>query len=187
MNVFSKLGHSISSKNIRLPPIPSFKPINLSSLDIFKSKDDAIPSIPAEIRRKPCPSRADTFESTTPTTPTQSSILYQKFRVFDPCAPATNPSLHKRARDALKRRYQSKFTVEFQPPPGVSLREYDFIWCDEGDLDMKVLQDVVWVRERYAQAKQGEPTDEDIIRWYDAERFDLNAASVVTSNEGSLY
>ncbi|KUJ19029.1 uncharacterized protein LY89DRAFT_667711 [Mollisia scopiformis] len=184
MNVFSRLGHSISSKNIKLPPIPSFKPLNLSNLDIFKSKDDPVSDVPAEIRRKPCPVNPEAFDTATLSpSMTPAEILHHKFRAFDPCAPVTNPLLHMRAREALKRRYESKFTIDFDPPAGITAREYNFMWCDEGELDLKVLQDIVWVRERYAQARKGEPTDEDVIRWYDAERFDVGTESVT---EGSF-
>ncbi len=39
-------------------------------------------------------------------------------------------------------------------------------------LEAKVLEDIMFVRERFAFAGQDEPTDKDIIRWYDAEAFD---------------
>lgn len=126
-------------------------------------------------------------------------MYYDKLREFDPCAPVTHPFLHKRAREALKRRYLSKFTTEGVPRSdvdnsddvsgvcGASIRrEYGFrtgtetaTWCNAAQLDLKVLEDIVWVRERFAQAKQEEPTDDDIIRWYDAEQFDVDARSAM--------
>ena len=128
-------------------------------------------------------------------------MYYEKLREFDPCAPVTHPFLHKRAREALKRRYLSKFTEEgdlrsdsdnVSNVCGASIRrEYGFKaergkWCNAAQLDLKVLEDIVWVRERFLQAKQEEPTDEDIIRFYDAEQFDVAARSVV-SFEGSTF
>lgn len=114
-------------------------------------------------------------------------MLDEQFQAFDPGAPVTDRSLHRRAREALKRRYQSKFTIDFTPPLGVDVREYDFIWCDEEELDLKVLRDIIWVRERFAQAKRGEPSDECIIHWYDAEKFDPEAPSNTASSLKSYY
>ncbi len=45
----------------------------------------------------------------------------------------------------------------FEPPPGVSRRAYHFLWATEEQLDAKVMDDIVWVRERFAQARQSEP------------------------------
>lgn len=161
-------------------------------------------SVPAEIRRKPCPSPspATTFNAAfSVSSPARSEMYYEKLREFDPCAPVTHPFLHKRAREALKRRYLSKFTQEgalrsdnddVSGVCGASIRrEYGFrtetgTWCNAAQLDLKVLEDIVWVRERFAQAKQEEPTDGDIIRWYDAEQFDVGAKSVM-SFEGSTF
>lgn len=36
----------------------------------------------------------------------------------------------------------------------------------EEELERKVLADIVWVRERYAQAGQAEPSDADLVRWF---------------------
>lgn len=80
--------------------------------------------------------------------------------------------MHLAAKAALKKRYQSKLTVDFEVPKGLSVRDYDFRWVDPAELDRKVLEDIVWVRERYAQIGKAEPTDEEIIWWYDAEAFD---------------
>lgn len=45
------------------------------------------------------------------------------------------------------------------------------MWASEEELERKVLADIVWVRERYFQAKREEPTDSEIVWWYDAEVF----------------
>jgi hypothetical protein len=91
---------------------------------------------------------------------------------FDPQAPRQDASLHAHAREVLKKRYQSKFTFDFIPREGVSLRDYDFLWVKAGDLEEKILEDIIWVRERFAYARKDEPTDEEIIFWYNAGAFD---------------
>jgi hypothetical protein len=85
--------------------------------------------------------------------------------------------MHLHAKAALKKRYQSKFTVEFEIPQGLSIRDYDFRWVDDKELDRKVLEDIIWVRERFNQVGKPEPTDEEIVWWYDAGKFD-NGKSV---------
>jgi hypothetical protein len=113
--------------------------------------------------------------------------LLEQFRAYDPNAPLTDHSLHVRARKALKARYESKFTIDFEPPEGVNVRDYHFLWCDEDELDLKVSRDIVWVRQRFLQAKRGEPTDEEIIHWYDAEKFDVEAKSYATSMRSTFW
>lgn len=51
------------------------------------------------------------------------------------------------------------------------MRDYDFRWVDAEEMDRKVLEDIVWIRARYAQIGKEEPTDEQIIWWYDAQDF----------------
>jgi len=80
--------------------------------------------------------------------------------------------MHVSAKAALKKRYQSKLTVDFEVPHGLSVRDYDFRWVDADELDRKVLEDIVWVRERYAQIGKDQPSNEEIIWWYNAEAFD---------------
>jgi hypothetical protein len=80
--------------------------------------------------------------------------------------------MHTQAKAALKKRYQSKFTIDFTPPTGASNSEYDFMWVEASELENRVLSDVVWVRERFAYAGKDEPTDEEIIWWFDAGAFD---------------
>jgi hypothetical protein len=46
------------------------------------------------------------------------------------------------------------------------------LWVKPGELEQRVLEDIIWVRERYAFARKGEPTDEDITFFYDAGAFD---------------
>jgi hypothetical protein len=55
---------------------------------------------------------------------------------------------------------------------GANIRDYDFLWVKPGELEQRVLEDIIWVRERYAFARKDEPVDEDIIFFYDADVFD---------------
>ena len=94
---------------------------------------------------------------------------------FDPQAPRKNANLHSYARKVLLRRYQSKFTfpADFIPYGSTAnVNEYRFLWVKPGELEDKVLEDIIWVRERFAYARKEEPTDADLIRWYEAELFD---------------
>lgn len=87
--------------------------------------------------------------------------------------------MHAKARLALTNKYKSKFTIDFELAEGQSMDDYHFVWASEEDLKKKVLDDVVWVRERYAQAGKDEPTDDELIAWYDAEKY------VVDSDAGT--
>jgi len=49
-------------------------------------------------------------------------------------------------------------------------KDYDWIWVSEEELERKVLADIVWVRERYMQAGQAEPSDADLVRWYEGDK-----------------
>jgi hypothetical protein len=102
---------------------------------------------------------------------------------FNPQAPRQDASLHAHARQVLKERYQSKFTFDFVPRVGVNLRDYNFLWVKTGDLEKKVLEDIIWVRERFAYARKDEPTDEEIIFWYDARAFDHKQGGQMVDNE----
>lgn len=99
--------------------------------------------------------------------------------------------MHVRAKEALKRRYQSKITVDFEVPKGLSARDYDFRWVDPEEMDRKIMEDLIWVRERFCQSGREEPTDVEIIWWYDAGKFDneggsLSGGGSSLDNESSL-
>ncbi|RKF60374.1 hypothetical protein OnM2_051056 [Erysiphe neolycopersici] len=160
-----------SLQELQLPKIPHLKPLTMSALiAALEDRTWAEKSPPYDgqkpIQRKPVPPQ---------------EIWPPNFRLnepakFDPNTPLTNKSINSRARKILKRRYQSKFTLDFNPPRGLTPRAYDFLWVDEEELDRKVLDDIVWVRQRYAQARKMEPSDQDIIWWYDAEDMDDEAS-----------
>lgn len=174
-----------SSQKLQLPPIPSLKPLTLNDLAselnetswIEKSQEYTLLTfsfqsrlieltgpnyeVQKPIRRKPVPNHEF-----------QSSDFYLNESVnFDPNAPLINPSIHARARKVLKERYQSKFTFGRDSTKDLTQRVYDVVWVDEEELDRKVLYDIIWVRQRYAQAKRKEPNDQDILWWYDAKDY----------------
>lgn len=174
-----------SSLKPQLPPIPSLKPLTLSDLAaelndtswIEKSQEHTLftftfqsrlmeltgPNYEVQklIRRKPVPIQEF-----------RSSNFYLNGSVnFDPNAPLTNTSIHAGARKVLKERYQSKFTFSRDSTKDLTTRAYDVVWVDDEELNRKVLYDIIWVRQRYAQAKKKEPNDQDIIWWYDAKDY----------------
>lgn len=155
-----------SSQKLQLPPIPSLKPLTLNDLASELNETSWIEKSPnyevqKPIRRKPVPNHEF-----------QSSDFYLNESVnFDPNAPLINPSIHARARKVLKERYQSKFTFGRDSTKDLTQRVYDVVWVDEEELDRKVLYDIIWVRQRYAQAKRKEPNDQDILWWYDAKDY----------------
>jgi hypothetical protein len=91
---------------------------------------------------------------------------------FDPKAARKDPTLHAHAREVLLKRYKSKFIFDFLPHNNQDMTTYEFIWAGKDVLEAKVLEDIMFVRERFAFAGKDEPTDKDLIRWYDAEAFD---------------
>lgn len=152
-----------SPQELQLPPIPSLKPLTLSDLAAELNDTQWIEKCPnyevqKPIRRKPVP--VQEFRS--------SDFYLNESVNFDPNAPLTNTSIHARARKILRERYQSKFTFGPDSTKGITPRAYSVVWVDEEELDRKVLYDIIWVRQRYAQAQRKEPNDEDIIWWYDA-------------------
>ena len=46
------------------------------------------------------------------------------------------------------------------------------MWIKKGDLEKRVTEDILWVRERFAYAGKEEPTDEDIMWWFDVQASD---------------
>ncbi|CZT11327.1 uncharacterized protein RAG0_15499 [Rhynchosporium agropyri] len=195
MSVFAKIKRTGSIRDLLHPPIIRTKPLTFSNL-FGSTKEAALmpfvkdekansnalstactsasastvvePSIiacsgldgPSAIRRKPCP---------VTNSGTLSPFNYGEPPKFDPQTPRVDPNIHKLARSVLKHRYTTKFTLDFEPPPGVNRHEYDFIWVTPEELDRKVLEDIVWVRERYAQAGREEPDCNDVIFWYSEE------------------
>jgi hypothetical protein len=188
VSIFKKLQESKSSKALQLPQIPHLKPMTMNSLFVPDERNLEGKCLYMKKRIITC-SRTNLFsfveESLLCNKPiTRKAVPTKSYSAstspyshhclgpqFDPGEPLWNADMHVAAKLALKRRYQSKLTVDFQVPEGLSVRDYDFRWVDEEDLDRKVLHDIVWVRERYAQIGKGEPSDEDIIWWYDAEGF----------------
>lgn len=68
--------------------------------------------------------------------------------------------------------WQHQCPANFDSLGGTTILDYVFLWVQPGELEKKVLEDIVWVRECFAYARKSEPTDEDIIHWYDAQCFD---------------
>jgi len=96
--------------------------------------------------------------------------------------------MHAHAKEVLTKHYQSKFKLGFdiKKLDGINPRTFDHIWVDPEELQWRVLGDIVWVRERYHQAKMGEPSDEDIIWWFDAGRFDSHPHLLPSSQERDI-
>ena len=96
---------------------------------------------------------------------------------FDPRAPFKDSTMHIKARKALTRRYQSKVrtimadSIKMIAHFGEGPDAYDTMWIHKKEMPRRVLNDIIWVRERYYYACRGEPTDEDIIWWFDAEKI----------------
>lgn len=195
MSVFAKIRRTGSLKDVLHPPIPRTKPLTFTNLFATAKGDSKMPSVAEETNDIP-PSTASTSLTNastaieTPANPLSglggSSTVKRKpcpvttsgglsaFNngeppKFDPQTPRFNPSMHRLAKSVLRHRYTTKFTLDFEPPKGVSRREYDFIWVTPEELDRKVMEDIVWVRERYAQAGRDEPDCNDIIFWYTEE------------------
>jgi hypothetical protein len=196
---------SRSLRSILIPSLPRFKPITISNFTAISGpsattmctvakdaelsdsaglqtpfhSDQSSPEPPQKmqsrtIKRKPVGSASSD--------PRRLSYIPK----FDPQAPRQDASLHNKAKEALKKRYQSKFTFDFEPHEGANKRDYDFLWVKTGELDMKILDDIIWVRERFAHARKEEPTDDEIIWWYDAGRFDEGNWPLNAQNKGSL-
>jgi hypothetical protein len=188
----SALKPSRSLRSILLPTLPRFKPITISNFRAIghpsASTMDTLDEDPELSNFPAVQTTPDNCESVSePIQKTQSVVTIKRKAVgsactdprrasyipkFDPQAPRRDASLHTKATQALKKRYQSKFTLDFEPHEGVNLRDYDFLWVNSAELDTKVLEDIIWVRERFAYAKKEEPTDDEIIWWYDAGSFD---------------
>ncbi|KAL2060319.1 hypothetical protein VTL71DRAFT_9714 [Oculimacula yallundae] len=199
MSVFAKIRRTGSLKEMLHPPITRTKPLTFSNLfgsakgdatmSPVKEAETAIdvppttastcsatastivePPIvvpfsglgggPAAIRRKPVPATASG---------TLSAFNNGEPPKFDPQTPRTDPTKHRLAKSVLRHRYTTKFTLDFEPPTGVNRHDYDFIWATPEELDRKVMEDIIWVRERYAQAGREEPDCNDIIFWYSEE------------------
>ncbi|PBP27715.1 hypothetical protein BUE80_DR001234 [Diplocarpon rosae] len=172
MGVLSKFRRSGSLREILHPPILQARPLTFTNLFAAAKRNCGIrlealeedsssivtengPSIPLPIKRKPInPSLTDPF-------------FVGEVPKFDAQAPRTDPSMMRLAKCVLKHRYTTKFDMDgFEFAPGVLRREYYFIWASDEELDRKVMEDVIWVRERYAQAGKEEPDDNDVISWY---------------------
>ncbi|KAK2623930.1 hypothetical protein QTJ16_006564 [Diplocarpon rosae] len=168
IGVFSKFRRSGSLREILHPPILQARPLTFTNLFAAAKRncgiqsealEEVVPengaSTPLPIKRKPInPSLTDPF-------------FVCEVPKFDAQAPRTDPSMMRLAKCVLKHRYTTKFDMDgFEFAPGVLRREYYFIWASDEELDRKVMEDVIWVRERYAQAGKGEPDDNDVISWY---------------------
>lgn len=184
-----------SLKAVLLPGIPSFKPLTISNfLAIGKPPTDSMsttaertatgsstsPSQPNNVQPvnlgSSQPKRTINIPRKPvglPDDPRRASYVSS----FDPQAPRKDPTLHYYARKVLLRRYQSKFTlpadfIRHCSATTANVDEYKFLWVKPGEVEKKVLEDIIWVRERFAYARMDEPTDCDLIRWYNAELFD---------------
>lgn len=181
---------SRSLRSILIPNLPRFKPITISNFLAISNpsaanmdtvEEDEEPTDTVRLLTSHDRSEREALEKT------QSRMTFKRKPVgldsldprrasylpkFDPQAVRQDASLHRKAKEALKRRYQSKFTLDFEPHKGASPRDYDFLWIKKGELEKRVLEDIIWVRERFAYARREEPTDDEIIWWFDAGRFD---------------
>ncbi|KAK0108619.1 hypothetical protein ONS95_003414 [Cadophora gregata] len=198
MSVFAKIRRTESLKDVLHPPITRTKPLTFTNLFATSKEDTMMPPVseettatgsvppstastsitnastaveipanplsglggPSTVKRKPCP---------VTTSGALSAFNNGEPPKFDPHTPRFNPGMHRLAKSVLKHRYTTKFTLDFEPPKGVSRHEYDFIWVTPEELERKVMEDIVWVRERYAQAGRDEPDCNDIIFWYTEE------------------
>lgn len=102
-----------------------------------------------------------------PITPSLSAFKVCEVAKFDAQAPRTDPDLMCLAKSVLKHRYTTKFDMEgFEPAEGRLRCDYYFMWASDEELNRKVMEDIIWVRERYAQAGREEPDDNAVISWY---------------------
>ncbi|KAH8603032.1 hypothetical protein B0O99DRAFT_18318 [Bisporella sp. PMI_857] len=93
-----------------------------------------------------------------------------------------NISMHNRAKIALTRKYLSKFQ-HLNQGVGAKLghtgRNFGRHWINRPTLELRVLSDILWARERYEEYYgMGEPSDEDIIAFFDAQEFDDGTVGV---------
>lgn len=186
------INHSRSLKEILLPPIKRHKPLTISNfLAIGNSSTANTPPLLRSDLNSPevysAPHQRAKHKETQNTMrfPTTNNLLRRKAvgessssgytpptPRFDPKAARKDATLHAHAREVLLKRYKSKFTFDFLPHNNQDMTTYEFIWAGKGVLEEKVLEDIMFVRERFAYAGKDEPTDQDLIRWYDAEAFD---------------
>lgn len=92
---------------------------------------------------------------------------------------------HPRAARVLKKRYEEKFALSFdlKKYPGLNVGGLDNGVMSQEDLEKRVLGDITWIRDRYRYANLEEPTDRDIIWWYDAESYDVEDEGVEDGRE----
>jgi len=173
-----------------LPNIPRLKPITISNFAaVTKPEESPTPSANEVGLGEDLSTRLTTPACQTPASqsfellrtpikrkPVPTPGSFHIFNVsdapkFDPQAPRRDPTMHVKARAALMKRYQSKFKLDFEPVGGTNVRDYDFLWVQHGELERRVMEDIIWVRERFAYARKEEPGDDDIIWWFDAENF----------------
>ncbi|KAN0122013.1 hypothetical protein V8E51_000339 [Hyaloscypha variabilis] len=184
----SMQGRSLSS--VLLPGIRSHKPLTISNFLTIGKTPTEIASAMAEGTAAGSPPNTSSKSNQAGANQSERKITIPRKPVglpedprgssyvpsFDPEAPRQDPSLHLRARKALLERYSSKFTLPANfiahGGGGKTIKDYEFLWAKPGELEKKVLEDIIWVRRRFAYARRDEPTDEDLIKWYDAEFFD---------------
>ncbi|TVY35422.1 hypothetical protein LOCC1_G008266 [Lachnellula occidentalis] len=177
------ISSSLSAKKYHLPKLPRLDTIKLFDTDIDSSSShDPEESIP------PSPKPERVSYSSLPHSLQIQIPRKPLLQTWDPRAPIKNPSLHIRAKALLKQRYRSKFNFDFTFKEGLDRKDYDWMWVSEEELERKVLADIVWVRERYAQAVQGEPSDEDLVRWFEGGEEQVKGIRVMggTMRKGSL-
>ena len=183
--------HSRSLKEILLPPIKRHKPLTISNfLAIGNSITANTPTLshsdlnPPQVYNAPHQRAKHKERLATMRFPSATNLLRRKAvgessgytpptPRFDPKEARKDPALHAHARQVLLKRYKSKFTYEFNPHNNQDMSTYEFIWAGKGVLEAKVLEDIMFVRERFAFAGKNEPTDKELIHWYDAEAFDV--------------
>jgi hypothetical protein len=156
-----------SFREIRLPSVPHHKPMTMTNLLAIGTISDTNLASVTHVAESSSTTTSSTSNASTPSDDMinlqrkLASMVIKRKPVgqadadprptpyvpsFDPQVPRYDASLHLNARATLIKRYQSKFTLDFEIPEGVNPRDYDFIWVKKGELEKKVLEDIIWVR-----------------------------------------
>ncbi|EKD20669.1 hypothetical protein MBM_01351 [Drepanopeziza brunnea f. sp. 'multigermtubi' MB_m1] len=172
MGVFARFRRTTSLKEITIPPISRTKPLTFTNLFGALKKDPGISCLAVDENTSsecqgPVIRPSGEIIKRKPVTPPLSAFKVCDVPKFDVQAPRRNPDSVHLARSVLKHRYTTKFEMEgFEPAKGRLRSDYYFMWASDEELERKVMEDIIWVRERYAQAGREEPDDNAVIAWY---------------------
>ncbi|KAI9048267.1 hypothetical protein LZ554_008062 [Drepanopeziza brunnea f. sp. 'monogermtubi'] len=173
MGVFARFRRTTSLKEITIPPISRTKPLTFTNLFGAMKKDSGInflavdENTTSENVQDPMTRPSGEIIKRKPITPSLAAFKVCDVPKFDAQAPRRNPDSVRLARSVLKHRYTTKFDMEgFEPAQGRLRSDYYFMWASDEELERKVMEDIIWVRERYAQAGREEPDDNAVIAWY---------------------